>query len=68
VEQILTFGTLDPFTIHWMSEMERKGIDWSGSMESRFIGFVAGMILYKPVYMFQKWFSMGFLTVIAKPA
>lgn len=68
VEHILTFGTLNPFTIHWMSEMERKGIDWSGSMESRFIGFVAGMILYKPIYMFQKWFSMGFLTVIAKPA
>ena len=68
VEQILTYGTLNPYTLHWMSEMERQRIDWSSSMESRFIGFVAGMILYKPIYMFQKYFSMGFLTVIAKPA
>jgi hypothetical protein len=68
VEKILTYGTLEPYTLHWMSEMERKGIDWSSSMESRFIGFVAGMIIHKPIYMWQKYISMGFLTVIAKPA
>ena len=68
VEKILTYGTLDPYTLHWMSEMERKGIDWSSSMESRFIGFVAGMIIHKSIYMWQKYISMGFLTVIAKPA
>jgi len=68
VEKILTYGTLDPYTIHWMSEMERQGIDWSSSMEPRFVKFVAGMILHKPIYMLQKWFSMCFLTVVAKPA
>lgn len=67
VEQVLTYGTLDPFTLHWMSRMEKKGIDWSSSMEKQVIGYVAGKILNTPIYMFQKWLSMGFMTVIAKP-
>jgi 2-polyprenyl-3-methyl-5-hydroxy-6-metoxy-1,4-benzoquinol methylase len=67
VEQVLTYGTLDPYTLHWMSKMEQKGIDWAASMEHRFIGFVAGMILNAPIYKLQKWFSMGFMTVVARP-
>jgi 2-polyprenyl-3-methyl-5-hydroxy-6-metoxy-1,4-benzoquinol methylase len=67
VHQVLNYGTLDPYTLHWMSQMEKKGIDWSASMEERFIGFVAGKVLNFPIYMFQKWLSMGFLTVVAKP-
>ena len=67
VEQVLTYGTLDPYTLHWMSQMEKKGIDWEGSMEKRFIGYVAGKVLNTPIFMLQKWFSMGFMTVIAKP-
>ena len=67
VEQVLTYGTLDPYTLHWMSQMEKKSIDWEGSMEKRFIGYVAGKVLNTPLYMLQKWFSMGFMTVIAKP-
>lgn len=68
VEQVLTYGTLHPYTLHWMSEMEKKHIDWASSMESRFIGFVAGMVLHAPLYMLQKFFSMGFMTVVAKPS
>ncbi len=67
VEKIITHGTLNPYTLHWMSKMEQKGIDWNSSMENRFIGFVAGMVLNFPIYMFQKIFSMGFMTVVAKP-
>ncbi len=67
VEQILTYGTLDPYTLHWMSRMEQKGINWSDPMEPRFVGFVAGMLLNAPLYKLQKYFSMGFMTVIAKP-
>ena len=67
VEQILTYGTLDPYTLHWMSRMEQKRIDWSASMEDKFIGFVAGMALHKPLYILEKWLSLGFMTVIAKP-
>ena len=67
VEQVLTYGTLNPYTLHWMSRMEKKGIDWADSMEKQFIGYVAGKVLNTPIYMLQKWFSMGFMTVIAKP-
>jgi 2-polyprenyl-3-methyl-5-hydroxy-6-metoxy-1,4-benzoquinol methylase len=67
VEQVLTYGTLDPYTLHWMSRMEQQGIDWSSSMEPKFVGYVAGMVLNAPIYKLQKWFSMGFLTVVARP-
>jgi 2-polyprenyl-3-methyl-5-hydroxy-6-metoxy-1,4-benzoquinol methylase len=67
VERVFSYGTLDPYTLHWMSQMEQQGINWSASMENRFVGYVAGMVLHAPIYMWQKWFSMGFLTVVAKP-
>jgi 2-polyprenyl-3-methyl-5-hydroxy-6-metoxy-1,4-benzoquinol methylase len=67
VEQILTYGTLDPYTLHWMSRMEKKGINWSESMEPRFIGFVAGMLLLAPFFNLQKYVSMGFMTITARP-
>jgi 2-polyprenyl-3-methyl-5-hydroxy-6-metoxy-1,4-benzoquinol methylase len=67
VDQILTYGTLNPYTLHWMSRMEQKGIDWSASMEPRFIGYVIGMVLNAPLYLLQKYFSMGFMTIIARP-
>jgi len=67
VTQVLTYGTLDPYTLHWMSRMEKKGIDWEASMEKRFTGYVVGKILNTPIYMLQKLFSMGFMTVIATP-
>jgi len=67
VDQILTYGTLNPYTLHWMSRMEQKGVNWSASMEPRFLGYVIGMVLNAPIYLFQKYFSMGFMTIIARP-
>lgn len=67
VDQILTYGTLNPYTLHWMSRMEQKRIDWSTSMEPRFIGYVIGMVLNAPIYLLQKYISMGFMTIIARP-
>jgi hypothetical protein len=67
VEQVLTYGTLDPYILHWMSRMEQQRIDWSASMESKFAGYVAGMLLNVPVYKLHKWFSLGFLTAVARP-
>ncbi|MDZ7604318.1 MAG: class I SAM-dependent methyltransferase [Cyclobacteriaceae bacterium] len=68
VERILTYGTLDPYLLHWMSRMEQKGIDWSASMEPRFMDYVAGMVLNAPIYKLLKILSLGFMTVVAKPA
>jgi hypothetical protein len=50
-----------------MSRMEQQRIDWSASMESKFAGYVAGMLLNAPVYKLHKWFSLGFLTAVARP-
>lgn len=61
-----TYGTLDPFTLHWMSQKEAAGIDWSLSMESEFVAYVKGMIRFWPQSVFQKRKSLGFMTVIAE--
>jgi len=39
-------GTLDPYTLKWMSRMEQQGIDWSKDMEEEFWGYVRGMVGY----------------------
>jgi hypothetical protein len=67
IKQVLTYGTLDPYTLHWMSRMEKKGVDWEDTMEKRFKGYLSGKVINTPIYMLQKCFSMGFMTVIAKP-
>ncbi|MEM7131097.1 MAG: class I SAM-dependent methyltransferase [Chloroflexota bacterium] len=67
VESTITYGTLAPYTLQWMSRMEEEQIDWSETMEPRFIGYVAGMIIHAPIYWWQHSFSMGFLTVVGRP-
>jgi len=62
------YGTLDPYTLKWMSEMEKRGIDWSKSMESEFWGYVRGKMAYLPVTMLEKQRSLGFMTCVAVPA
>lgn len=66
VIQQYTYGTLDPYTLDWMSRMERKKIDWSFSMEPYFWSYVIGKML-RPWYYFHKYRSDGFMTVIAQP-
>ncbi len=67
VERIYPFGTLDPYPLFWMGRQEKKGIDWSRSMEDKFIGFMAGMLLTAPVFMLKRWIPAGLMTVIARP-
>jgi len=68
VNSIQTHGTLDPYTLHWMSKMEQQQIDWTASMEGRFVKFVMGMMWWWPFYKLQKVKSMGFMTVVATPS
>jgi len=68
VNSIQTHGTLDPYTLHWMSKMEQQQIDWTASMEGRFVKFVMGMMLWWPFYKLQKVKSMGFMTIVATPS
>jgi 2-polyprenyl-3-methyl-5-hydroxy-6-metoxy-1,4-benzoquinol methylase len=67
VEEVLRYGTMDPYLLHWMSKMEQKGIAWDKNMEEEFWGFVLGMILFQPKKWREKSSSLGVMTVIASP-
>lgn len=58
--EVNSFGTLDPYVLYWMSEMERKGIRWDKNMEAEFFNYVIGMIGFFPKRMFGK--SLGIMT------
>ncbi len=58
-------GTINPYILTWMSEMEIKGLNWSDSMENQFLNFFCGMIKHKFRQLFTN-ISDGNMTVIAK--
>jgi len=67
VSKLLTHGTMDPYLLFWMSEMEQKGIKWDKNMEDEFWKFVLGMGLFLPKKWTEKRSSLGIMTVIASP-
>jgi 2-polyprenyl-3-methyl-5-hydroxy-6-metoxy-1,4-benzoquinol methylase len=67
VSKILTYGTMDPYLLYWMSEMEQKRIKWDKNMEDEFWKFVLGMMLFMPKKWMEKRSSLGIMTVIATP-
>ncbi|MEM1122721.1 MAG: class I SAM-dependent methyltransferase, partial [Bacteroidota bacterium] len=66
-ETVLTYGTLDPYVLYWMSKMEQKGIAWNKNMEEEFVNFVWGMVTFLPKKWQQKKRPLGVMTAIAKP-
>ena len=67
VSEVLTHGTLNPYLLFWMSEMEQKGIQWTQNMEKEFWNFVTGMLQFMPKKWNQKKLSLGVMTIIATP-
>ena len=67
VSKVLTYGTMNPYLLYWMSEMEKKGISWNKNMEDEFIQFMIGMIKFLPKKLKEKKSSLGIMTVIAHP-
>ena len=67
VSKIMTFGTLDPYLLYWMSKMEQKGIRWDKNMEDEFLQFFIGMIKFIPTKCVEKITSLGVMTIIAQP-
>ena len=65
--QVFTYGTMNPYLLYWMSEMEKKRINWNKSMEDKFISFVIGMIKFFPLRFKEKKSSLGIMTIIANP-
>lgn len=68
VRQMYSYGTLDAYPLWWMGKQEKKRIDWTESMERRFIPFVWGNIVYSPLFALQKYLSLGIQLAIAEPA
>jgi len=67
VSELQTYGTMDPYFLYWMSQMEQKGIKWDKNMEDEFWEFVLGMIRFTPQKWMQKKSSLGVMTVVATP-
>ena len=67
VSKLLTYGTMDPYLLYWMSKMEQKEIKWDKNMEDEFWEFVLGMMLFMPNKLMEKQSSLGIMTVIATP-
>jgi hypothetical protein len=67
VTKVLTYGTMNPYLLYWMSEMEKKEISWDKNMEDEFIQFMIGMINFLPKKLKEKKSSLGIMTVIANP-
>ena len=67
VSQLITYGTLNPYLLFWMSEIEQKGIQWNKNMENEFWDFVIGMLKFMPTKWNEKKLSLGVMTVIATP-
>jgi methyltransferase family protein len=61
---INTYGTLDPYVLYWMSEMEQKNIAWDKDMESEFFNYVLGMIRFLPKRWTTKKRSLGIMTAL----
>lgn len=59
------WGTLDPYLLEWLSREERRGRDWSGSFEGRFLPFLLGKALWAPRSLLERWVPLGFQTAIA---
>jgi hypothetical protein len=58
---------MDPYLLYWMSEMEKKGIQWDKNMEDEFWGFVLGMVIFIPKKWKEKESSLGIMTIVATP-
>ncbi len=59
-------GTLDPYNLYWMSEMEKLKINWSDSMEDRLISYVKNKILFDLRNIFGRKSSHGIMTLVAQ--
>ena len=62
----LKYGTLDAFTLWWLGRMEKKGINWSGSMEREFWPLVFLKVISFPIFLFEKVFALGVQIIVAE--
>ena len=66
ITQLDEKGTLDPYNLYWMSEMERKNINWKKNMDSEFWGYVRGKVRFNVKRFFGMSKSHGVMTLVAE--
>ena len=66
IKKHLRYGTLDAFTLWWLGSMQKKGIDWSGSMSNHFWMLVLLKVVTFPIFAFEKLFPMGIQIVVVE--
>lgn len=62
----LRYGTMDAFTLWWLGIMEKKGINWSGTMEPEFWPLVFLKICAMPIFIFKKYLPLGIQTLVVQ--
>ena len=65
VDSLNLKGSLNPYVLTWMSEMEIKSLDWRNNLENEFTKFLFNMIKYKHRQLF-KTESEGVMTIVEK--
>ena len=58
------FGTLDAFRLWWLGNMEKKNVDWSGSMQGEFWSLVLLKIISFPFFLFERFVPMGIQLIV----
>jgi len=66
IKKHLRYGTLDAFTLWWLGSMQKKGIDWSGSMSNHFWPLVLLKVVTFPIFAFEKLIPMGIQIVVVE--
>jgi ubiquinone/menaquinone biosynthesis C-methylase UbiE len=67
VSKLLTYGTMNPYFLFWMSDMEKKEIKWDKNMEDEFLGFIFGIVRFRIQNWQVKKSSHGIMTITATP-
>jgi 2-polyprenyl-3-methyl-5-hydroxy-6-metoxy-1,4-benzoquinol methylase len=68
IEKQYTYGSLDPFVLWWLGERERNKRLWNKSLEDEFPGFLFQKIISSPLFVLERFLSLGVQTTVAVPA
>jgi SAM-dependent methyltransferase len=66
IKKHLRYGTLDAFTLWGLGKMQKKGVDWSGSMSKHFWSLVFLKVITFPIFAFEKLVPMGVQIVVVE--
>ncbi|APJ04064.1 class I SAM-dependent methyltransferase [Silvanigrella aquatica] len=66
VQKIYRYGTLDSYTLWWLGKLENLQKNKHSDLEKLFLHFVFFKILYFPLFIFEKFFNFGVMTLVCR--